>query len=80
MERTLRHAEQYCERALPRVSRTFALNIRILPQPLRAVVRQAYLLCRIADTVEDSPHLPAGDRPPPCLPPTALRSKPVSKK
>jgi farnesyl-diphosphate farnesyltransferase len=42
---------------LPRVSRTFALNIRVLPGSLRDVVGQAYLFCRIADTVEDSPFL-----------------------
>lgn len=38
---------------LPGVSRTFALTIPQLPQPLRTVVTNAYLLCRIADTIED---------------------------
>lgn len=50
-------ARAYCRRMLPRVSRTFALNIRVLPGRLRDVVSQAYLFCRIADTVEDSPYL-----------------------
>ncbi len=38
---------------LPGVSRTFALTIPQLPEPLAAVVTNAYLLCRIADTIED---------------------------
>lgn len=39
---------------LPQVSRTFAPTIRMLPEGLRLQVTTAYLLCRIADTVEDS--------------------------
>ena len=35
------------------MSRTFALNIPVLPAPLDLVVTVAYLLCRIADTLED---------------------------
>ncbi len=35
------------------VSRTFALNIPQLPNPLGTVVGNAYLLCRISDTIED---------------------------
>ena len=38
---------------LPRVSRTFALGIKMLPAKLESPVRIGYLLCRIADTVED---------------------------
>ena len=45
----------YQERALLQVSRTFALTIPQLPQPLREVIGNAYLLCRIADTIEDEP-------------------------
>ena len=45
------------ERILPRVSRTFALTIPQLPMPVRATVANAYLLCRIADTIEDEPGL-----------------------
>jgi len=44
---------------LPRVSRTFALTIPQLPSPLESVVANAYLLCRIADTIEDDPELDA---------------------
>ena len=38
-------------------SRTFALTIPQLPPALRAVVSNAYLLCRIVDTIEDEPRL-----------------------
>jgi farnesyl-diphosphate farnesyltransferase len=44
----------YCRAALPRVSRTFAVNIRLLRGPLGEAVRVGYLLCRAADTLEDS--------------------------
>ena len=47
--------KQYQIDALPGVSRTFALTIPQLPEPLREVVTNAYLLCRIADTIEDDP-------------------------
>ena len=39
------------------VSRTFALTIPQLPEGLRNVVSNAYLLCRTVDTVEDEPAL-----------------------
>lgn len=41
--------------ALQKVSRTFALTIPVLPTPIRHVISNAYLLCRIADTIEDEP-------------------------
>lgn len=40
---------------LMRVSRTFALTIPQLPESLSTVVGNAYLWCRIADTIEDCP-------------------------
>ncbi|MFP2899274.1 phytoene/squalene synthase family protein [Corallococcus sp. 4LFB] len=43
----------FCRTQLPRVSRTFALNIPLLPEPLDLAVTVAYLLCRVADTLED---------------------------
>ncbi|MGB9624533.1 MAG: squalene/phytoene synthase family protein, partial [Phycisphaerae bacterium] len=49
---------QLCEQMLPGVSRTFAVLIPELPVPLREEVGCAYLLCRIADTVEDAEHVP----------------------
>ena len=53
-------AEAYQERILPAVSRTFALTIPQLDPRLRTVIANAYLLCRIADTIEDEQAL-AGD-------------------
>jgi farnesyl-diphosphate farnesyltransferase len=52
-------ATRFCRQVLPEVSRTFALSIKILPGQLGACVRCAYLLCRIADTVEDEPRIAA---------------------
>ncbi len=51
--------EVYQDRILPHVSRTFALTIPQLPPGLRTAVTSAYLLCRIADTIEDEPALSA---------------------
>ena len=44
----------YCRSVLPSVSRTFALTIRLLPPGLEYPVTVAYLLCRVADTIEDT--------------------------
>jgi farnesyl-diphosphate farnesyltransferase len=48
-------AEDFQNQTLPFVSRTFALTIPQLPASLRSAVTNAYLLCRIADTIEDEP-------------------------
>jgi farnesyl-diphosphate farnesyltransferase len=53
--------EAYQDHILPHVSRTFALTIPQLPPPLRTPVTNAYLLCRIADTIEDEPGLSADE-------------------
>lgn len=45
----------YQARILQAVSRTYALTIPALPDGLRPVVGNAYLLCRITDTIEDEP-------------------------
>jgi len=45
---------RYCRDTLPRVSRTFAVNIRVLSGTLGESVRVGYLLCRAADTLEDA--------------------------
>lgn len=45
--------DAYQNEILQHVSRTFALTIPQLPEPLCKVVANAYLLCRIADTIED---------------------------
>lgn len=51
------HALEYQTHALGRVSRTFALTIPQLPPDVRYAIGNAYLLCRIADTIEDEPEL-----------------------
>ena len=51
--------DAYQDEILQHVSRTFALTIPELPAPLCRVVGNAYLLCRIADTIEDDKTLPA---------------------
>ncbi|HEX2734064.1 MAG TPA: squalene/phytoene synthase family protein [Polyangiaceae bacterium] len=45
----------FCRESLERHSRTFAIPIRMLPALLDRAVTCSYLLCRIADTVEDTP-------------------------
>lgn len=54
--------ERYQEQVLPLVSRSFALTIPQLPAELRVPVANAYLLCRIADTVEDESALSTASR------------------
>lgn len=49
----------YQNEILQHVSRTFALTIPQLPHPLSRVVANAYLLCRIADTIEDDKSMSA---------------------
>ena len=53
--------EGYQDQILPHVSRTFALTIPQLPPRLKTAVTNAYLLCRIADTIEDEPALSPTD-------------------
>ncbi len=49
------NADAFCVAILPYVSRTFALGIKVLPGALGQAVLDAYLLCRIVDTIEDAP-------------------------
>lgn len=56
------HDLAFQARILPRVSRTFALTIPQLPRELEIVVANAYLLCRLADTIEDDAGLDAGGK------------------
>ncbi len=53
---------QLVQDLLPRVSRTFALSISLLPEELREAVGVAYLLCRIVDTIEDDPSIGVAPR------------------
>ncbi len=59
---TPRSDEEYQHHILQGVSRTFALTIPQLPQDLCRIVGNAYLLCRIADTIEDEPALTASQK------------------
>ena len=47
----------YCFSTLPKVSRTFALNISVLKGDLHKSILVAYLFCRTIDTVEDASKL-----------------------
>lgn len=47
---------------LQKTSRTFALAIPLLPEPVRHEVGIGYLLFRIADTLEDAERLPRDER------------------
>ncbi|MCX8163421.1 MAG: squalene/phytoene synthase family protein [Candidatus Micrarchaeota archaeon] len=46
--------EMRCWQILPLVSRSFALAIKMLPQPIKIQLNIAYLIYRIIDTIEDS--------------------------
>jgi farnesyl-diphosphate farnesyltransferase len=52
----------FCRQALEDVSRTFSRPIALLPEQLSTAVGCGYLLCRIADTIEDHPGLALEDR------------------
>ena len=57
-----RQDESYQKYILEKVSRTFALTIPELPDELSRVVSNAYLLCRIADTIEDDKEMSPQDK------------------
>lgn len=50
------------EDLLQTTSRTFALSIPLLPEPLNDDITLAYLVFRIADTIEDADHLSRDER------------------
>jgi len=54
--------EELQSHLLQGVSRTFALTIPQLPPSLCRVVSNAYLLCRIVDTIEDEPALSSAQK------------------
>jgi farnesyl-diphosphate farnesyltransferase len=53
---------EFCQEALGQVSRTFVRPIGMLPEQLSIAVTCGYLLCRIADTIEDHPCVPPAER------------------
>jgi farnesyl-diphosphate farnesyltransferase len=58
----IRASDAFGKMILPEVSRTFAISIRFLPGDLGRAVLTAYLLCRIADTIEDDNSTPPDER------------------
>jgi farnesyl-diphosphate farnesyltransferase len=59
VEERYREALLFSRSILPLVSRTFAIGISYLPGDLGTAVVVGYLMCRIADTIEDDAHAPA---------------------
>jgi len=48
----------WCHDAVQGVSRTFAVTVDVLDEPMSSQICLGYLLCRVADTVEDAGHIP----------------------
>jgi len=53
---------EWCRSMLPKVSRTFAMGIQMLPAPFEEWLTVGYLLCRVVDTVEDTQDIPWATR------------------
>jgi farnesyl-diphosphate farnesyltransferase len=53
---------EWCYDAVEDVSRTFALTVAELREPMSRDICIGYLLCRVADTVEDAGHIPPGEK------------------
>ncbi|MEY7848009.1 phytoene/squalene synthase family protein [Natrarchaeobius sp. A-rgal3] len=51
---------EWCYDAVHGVSRTFSITIDRLEEPMARHICLGYLLCRIADTIEDAGHIPPG--------------------
>jgi farnesyl-diphosphate farnesyltransferase len=51
-----------CREHLTQVSRSFSRPIALLPHHLEIAVTLGYLLCRVADTIEDHPDVPPSSR------------------
>jgi len=47
----------WCHEAVQDVSRTFALTVDVLEEPMSSHICLGYLLCRVADTIEDAGHV-----------------------
>ncbi|AUX08540.1 phytoene/squalene synthetase [Halalkaliarchaeum desulfuricum] len=53
---------EWCFEAVQGVSRTFALTVDVLDEPMETHICLGYLLCRVADTVEDAGHIPPDEQ------------------
>ncbi|MFC4248835.1 phytoene/squalene synthase family protein [Natribaculum luteum] len=49
---------EWCYEAVHGVSRTFSITVDRLEEPMARHICLGYLLCRIADTIEDAGHIP----------------------
>jgi farnesyl-diphosphate farnesyltransferase len=49
---------EWCHEALDGTSRTFAITVDLLDEPMATQICVSYLLCRVADTIEDAGHIP----------------------
>lgn len=49
---------EWCHKSVQGVSRTFALTVDVLDEPMASHICIGYLLCRVADTVEDASNVP----------------------
>jgi farnesyl-diphosphate farnesyltransferase len=52
----------WCHEAVQGVSRTFALTVDVLDEPMASYICIGYLLCRVPDTIEDADHIPPADQ------------------
>ncbi|WP_435125498.1 phytoene/squalene synthase family protein [Halobaculum sp. D14] len=52
----------WCHDAVQGVSRTFALTVDVLDEPMSSYICLGYLVCRIADTVEDTDRIPPDEQ------------------
>jgi farnesyl-diphosphate farnesyltransferase len=52
----------WCYEVVTEVSRTFAITVSELDEPMARDVCVGYLVCRVADTVEDDPRIPSGEK------------------
>jgi farnesyl-diphosphate farnesyltransferase len=53
---------EWCHEAVQGVSRTFALTVDVLDEPMASYICIGYLLCRVPDTIEDADHVPATEQ------------------
>ncbi|MFC6724871.1 phytoene/squalene synthase family protein [Halobium palmae] len=53
---------QWCHEVVDDVSRTFAISINLLEEPMSSYICVGYLLCRVPDTVEDAKHIPNDEK------------------
>ncbi len=53
---------RWCHETVQDVSRTFALTVSELESPMTDYIGVGYLLCRIADTIEDASHVRSAEK------------------